>query len=242
MTRWLKKVERAVTQLKTDIKAVNSLICSSAAGGEGKYGRAKAKYSEVKSFYVQGEDRFYSTTEADALLPAGVAAAADWAIIEEAFAEVECLYIDMLAIYECVHEFQHLHEKTLRLVDNHGISTYKDELMNSSETCLLLYSVEVKEKRMEASALERCYAAQLAATAAINGYLQATAAAAEVTSTPNSSLVQSDYEQRLLRFDIRQLPKFSGKIEDYMPWRDSFQAKVSSFGLTDKEVGGWISS
>ena len=48
-------------------------------------------------------------------------------------------------------------------------------------------------KRMEASALERCYAAQLAATAAINGYLQATAAAAEVTSTPNSSLVQSDY-------------------------------------------------
>ena len=81
MTRWLKKVERAITQLKSDVKAVNSLICSAAAGGEGKYNRAKVKYSEVKSLYAQAEDRFYSTTESDALLPAGVAAAADWANI-----------------------------------------------------------------------------------------------------------------------------------------------------------------
>ena len=233
MTRWLKKVERAVTQLKTDIKAVNSLICSSAAGGEGKYGRAKAKYSEVKSFYVQGEDRFYSTTEADALLPAGVAAAADWAIIEEAFAEVECLYIDMLAIYECVHEFQHLHEKTLRLVDNHGISTYKDELMISIESCLLLYSVEVKEKRMEAPALERCYAAQLAATAAINGYLQAMTVATEVTSTPNCSLVQSEDVNLAHNYDTDQayLPR-QGPVS--VIWDGGANSKCASANF-DKE-------
>ena len=137
------------------MKAVNSLICSAAAGSEGKYNRAKVKYSEVKSLYAQAEYRFYGTTKSEALLPAGVAAAADWANIEEAYAECECIYHDMIAIYECVHEFQVLHERTQRCVDNHGISTYKDELMISSECCLLLYSVESKEKRMEASALER---------------------------------------------------------------------------------------
>ena len=82
-------------------------------------------------------------------------------------------------------------------------------------------------------------AAQLAATAAVNGYLQAmlAVAAAEATSTPINSLVHSEYEQRPMKFDVRQLPRFSGKIEDYMSWRDSFKSKIISFGLTDKEVG-----
>jgi hypothetical protein len=158
-TKWLKKVERSINQFKSDVKAVNSLICSAAAGGEGKYSRAKVKYSEVKSLFMVAEERYDGISESEALLPAGVAAAADWMNIEEAFAECECSYHDMIAVYECVHAFKELRERTQRCVDNHGISTYKDELMICSKRCLLLYSVESKAKRMEASVLERCGAA-----------------------------------------------------------------------------------
>ena len=112
MTKWLQKVERSINQFKSDVEAVNSLICSAGVGGEGKYSRAKVKYSEVKSLYAAAENRFYGITESEALLPAGVAAAADWANIEEAFGECEYIYQDMIAIYECVHEFQLLHERT----------------------------------------------------------------------------------------------------------------------------------
>ena len=39
----------------------------------------------------------------------------------------------MIAIYECAHSFVQLRERTKRCVDNHGISTFYDELMISSE-------------------------------------------------------------------------------------------------------------
>ena len=172
-TKWLKKVDRSIIQLRSDISAVNSLITTQAAGGEGKFSRLKVKYSEVQSLFTVAEEKYDGISESDALLPAGVAAA-DWTSIEEAMSECECSYHDVLAVYECVHALEELRDRTQRCVNNYGISTDKDELMKCRERCLLLYSVESEAKRVDASYLESCDAAQVAATAAVNGYLQAT--------------------------------------------------------------------
>ena len=88
-------------------------------------------------------------------------------------------------------------------------------------------------RRMEASALERCCAAQLAATAAINGYLQAITAAAEVTSTPNCSLVQSEDVNLAHNYDTDQayLPR-QGPVS--VIWDGGANSKCASANF-DKE-------